>query len=77
MSPPHRHESCSLCGDKLDRVIDELKHIGDRLFKDDGDAPCMQTRLDRHDNALAVIKWIVSAFGGALIAAIVALIVKT
>jgi hypothetical protein len=50
------------CGEVSRRVLEKLDSIEKRLFRDNG-AVSIQTRLDRHEQILKVLLWVVGVIG--------------
>ena len=73
MSPTE--QSAQLAGELrgIREKVDEIHH---RLFVDNG-KPCFQTRLDRHDAAISVLRWIAVTFGTIAAGGVAAFIVAT
>lgn len=70
MNDDKRPTSCVLHEQQLNRIESTVQTIHNRLFLDNG-APCIQTRLDRHDAAINVLKWLAGTLGATTIAALV------
>ncbi|MCX6996331.1 MAG: hypothetical protein NTV49_04430 [Kiritimatiellaeota bacterium] len=51
------------CGDISQRVLDKLDSIERRLFKDNGTLS-IQTRIERHEQILKVLLWVMSIVVG-------------
>jgi len=72
----HGESSCSLAGECRQLVqthrelLTKLDSIEKRLFRDNGSVS-IQTRLDRHEQILRVVLWIVGIIGGTFLAACV------
>jgi hypothetical protein len=49
-----------------DALLEKLESIEKRLFKDNGRVS-MQTRIDRHEQALRLLLWVVGIIGGTLL----------
>lgn len=62
--PPGDHAGY---GDALVRIENTVQDIHRRLFVDNG-APCIQTRINRLDGWLAVIRYVVLTIIGAITA---------
>lgn len=64
---------CSNHADQLRRIESTVADIHRRLFQDNGQ-PCIQTRIDRHDQAIGVLRWLAGTAAAAAIAVVVKLI---
>jgi len=53
--------------EKQQELLVKLESIEKRLFRDNGSVS-MQTRLDRHDQALRLLLWVTGIIGGTLLA---------
>ena len=73
MSPEKPHGTCALHEQQLQDISNTVKDIHHRLFVDNG-KPCMQTRLDRHDSAIGLLKWLAGTVGAAVIAIVVKMV---
>jgi len=66
-------ETCEATSSQLlesqDNIHSKLDSIEKRLFRDNGSVS-IQTRLDRHDQILRVLLWIVGIVGGSVLAAL-------
>ncbi len=58
------------CEDISHQIFGKLDSIERRLFKDNGTL-CIQTRLDRHEQFIRVILWVLSVIGGAFLTSVV------
>ena len=58
------------CSEVNRRVLEKLASIERRLFKDNGTLS-IQTRLDRHEQVIRAILWVLSVIGGAFLTAVV------
>jgi len=56
------------CAGTSARVLEKLDRIERRLFRDNGSVS-IQTRIDRHEQILRVVLWIVGIAGGSILAA--------
>ena len=65
-------ESCAATSSQLlesqEKLHRKLDSIEKRLFRDNGSVS-IQTRLDRHEQILRVVLWIVGIIGGTFLAA--------
>ncbi len=59
-----RHSASML--EKQQELLTKLDGIEKRLFKDNGSVS-MQTRIDRHDQTLRLLLWVVGIIGGTLL----------
>ncbi len=59
-----RHSASML--EKQQELLTKLDGIEKRLFKDNGSVS-MQTRIDRHEQALRLLLWVVGIIGGTLL----------
>lgn len=53
---PAENISKAECDRRHEETMAMLTRIHDRLFVDNG-APCVQTRLDRHDRIISLLTW--------------------
>lgn len=53
--------------DSQKAMLSKLDSIEKRLFRDNGSVS-MQTRMDRHEQALRLLLWVVGIIGGTLLA---------
>jgi hypothetical protein len=64
------HDACERTSatllEKQQELLVKLESIEKRLFKDNGSVS-MQTRLDRHDQALRLLLWVTGVIGGTLL----------
>lgn len=56
------------CSEANRQVLGKLESIERRLFRDNGSVS-IQTRIDRHEQVLRVLLWIVGILGGTFLAA--------
>ena len=57
----------SECLERHAELLEKLDGIERRLFHDNG-CLSIQTRLDRHDNVIRALLWVVSVAGGSALA---------
>jgi len=60
------------CLERHEELLGKLDSIEKRLFRDNG-CLSIQTRLDRHDNVIRALMWVVTVAGGTGIALAVTL----
>ena len=57
-----------MCGETSARVLEKLESIEKRLFHDNGTLS-VQTRLERHEQVIRALLWVVGVLGGSFLAA--------
>ena len=57
-----------MCAETSARVLEKLDSIEKRLFQDNGTVS-IQTRLDRHEQVIRALLWVVGILGGSFLAA--------
>ena len=64
----HEYVTHEVCEATSTKVLEKLESIEKRLFRDNGSVS-IQTRIDRHEQILRALLWVVGIIGGAFLAA--------
>ena len=66
--PDHEYVTHERCNATSAIILQKLDSIEKRLFRDNGSVS-IQTRIDRHEQVVRVILWIVGIIGGTFLVA--------